>query len=102
MDITIVRLDKEHTELIDRINSDMLSIQKDLDSLTCEFQQAMNVISEIKSRITPLKDRLAPLAEMKSGIASRKSRFKYFPEFATRNFDDSKDDKYLEYVRGKL
>ena len=67
-----------------------------------EYHEAVNKVNEIKSRILPIKVKLSPLAELKSGVASRKSRIKYFPEFATKNFNDSKDNEYLEYVRDQL
>lgn len=102
MDISKVILDEDHQVLLDQVSKAMLDIQSELDALQNEYQYAINQLNKVKAKIKPLKAKLSPLAELQASIASRKSRAKFFPEFATRNFNDSKDLHFLEFVRQNI
>lgn len=102
MDISRVTLDGDSQELIDKVGAAMTDCQGELEALSGEYQEALERLNAVKAKIKPIKAKLSPLAELQASIASRKSRVKYFPEFATRNFDDSKDDEFLEFVRSRL
>jgi phage shock protein A len=102
MDISRVVLDHDHQALLDEVSGAMIDVQAKLTALDAEYQDALDRLNAVKAKIKPLRAELSPLAEMQASIASRKSRVKYFPEFATRNFDSSKDEEFLEFVRSRL
>jgi predicted nucleic acid-binding Zn-ribbon protein len=102
MDISKVKLDDEHHALLLEVGNAMIETQRELHALQGEYQEAIEQLNIVKAKIKPLKERLSPLAEMQASIASRKSRVKYFPEFATRNYDDSKDKEFLEFVKKNI
>ena len=102
MDIARVVLDKEHAELLEAVSCRMASVQESLNVIMSEYQAKNKELDAIKEKIRPLRRELSPLAEYQSAIASRKSRAKYFPEFATRNFNDSKDNEFLEFVKAQI
>jgi phage shock protein A len=102
MDISRVVLDHDHQALLDEVSGAMIDVQAKLTALDAEYQDALERLNAVKAKIKPLRAELSPLAEMQASIASRKSRVKYFPEFATRNFDSSKDKEFLEFVRSRL
>lgn len=99
MDISRVFLDEEHQALLNEVSKSMEEVQLELDLLSSEYEYAINQLNKVKAKIKPLKAKLSPLSELQASITSRKSRAKYFPEFATRNFDDSKDQLFLEFAR---
>ena len=104
MDISKVTLDADHMLLLAQISDAMNDIQSELDSLGDEYQKAIEQLNKVKAKIKPLKEKLSPLSEIQASIASRKSRAKYFPEFATKNYmaDEAKDKAFLEMIREAL
>ena len=102
MDISRVILDTESQALINTVSDRMSECQQGLDDLSGEYQAALEAVNAVKAKIIPLKRRLSPLSELQASIASRKSRAKYFPQFATRNFDSSRDAEFLEFVNSRL
>jgi len=97
-----VKLEGDAKELLESVSSRMADIQAEIDEQMLEYEKKANELEAIKAKIRPLRAILSPYGEMQAGIASRKSRTKYFPEFATRNFDDSKDEEFFNMVRSKL
>lgn len=85
-----------------KIDAAMEIIQVEIDDNGLEFQKAMDIVNAVKSRIRPLREKLSPLGELKAGLASKKSRAKYFPEFATRNHDNSKDKEFYKFIEDSL
>lgn len=85
-----------------KVDAAMEEIQIQLDESGLDFQKAMEAVIAIKSRLRPLKEKLSPLGELKAGLVNKKSRAKYFPEFATRNFDDTKDAEFYNFVESKV
>jgi phage shock protein A len=104
MDISKVVLDDDHSALLAEVSGVMISLQGDLDLLQEEYQAAIDQLNSVKAKIRPIKEKLSPLAEYQASIASRKSRAKYFPEFATKNYrsDTQKDNAFLDMVREAL
>ena len=102
MDISRVTLEGEALDLFNQAGAKSALVKTELDSLQDEYKQAIDALNAVKAKIRPLKAELSPLAELQASIASRRSRTKYFPQFATRNFDDSKDVEFLEFVRQQL
>lgn len=102
MNITKTILKEEDHALIQLIEQKESELNSALDALREEQASLTEKLNEVKAKMRPLLDKKIPLAEMKAGIASKQSRVKYFPEFATRNFDSSKDAEFLEFVRQQL
>lgn len=98
----VTRLNEDQKAVMVKIDAAMDDIQAQLDENGLEFQKAMETVTAIKNRLRPLREKLSPLGEMKAGLASKKARAKYFPEFTTRNFDDSKNAEYYKFVESKL
>lgn len=98
----IARLEGGSKELLEEVSGKMDSIQVLIDQELALYQEKLKELESIKQRIAPLRERMSPLGEFKAAIASRYSRAKYFPEFATRNFDSSKDEEFLEFVRKNI
>lgn len=96
------KIEGDSKELIQLVQKKMNGIQSVIDELMVKYQGKASELEAIKDEIRPLRKQLSPYGEILAALASRKSRAKYFPEFATRNFDSSKDEQFLEYVRGKL
>ena len=104
MDISKTKLEGEAKELLDVISWHIGSVQLELDGVMMEFQEKIKEVDEIKAKIRPLKAKLSDSAQIQAAIASRKSRAKYFPEFATKNYmaDEAKDKAFLEMIREAL
>ena len=102
MNITRVSLTGEYKELLDLAVLAEGKVQVEIDNLQAEYQNALCELAKVKEKILPFKKQLAPISELKAAIASRSSRVKYYPQFATRNFDESNDQEFLEFVRKQL
>lgn len=102
MDITRVTLEGESLAVFNEISNAVNDAQCNIDNIQEEYQEAINQVNKVKAKIIPLKQVLSPLVELQASIASRKSRAKYFPEFATRNYDTSKDEEFLAFVKQHL
>lgn len=95
-------LEGEQKKLADEIRSQMHNVQGDIDALTVEYQKAMAAIEPLRQQIRDTREKIDPLGELLASVASRRSRVKYFPQFATRHLDGSKDTEFFEFVRGKI
>lgn len=102
MNITRVSLTGECKELFDLATLAESSVQVEIDNLQSEYQNALCELAKVKEKILPFKKQLAPISELKAAIASRSSRVKYYPQFATRNFDESKDQEFLKFAKNEL
>lgn len=102
MDITKTKLEGEAKDLLSLASGKVEAFQAELDKLNLEFQEKAKELEAIKARIRPIKAKLSDAAQIQAGIANRRSRAKYFPEFATRNFDDSKDKEFFEFVKKNI
>lgn len=100
--LEITRLTETGQSLLNAIDKKIDPIQEEIDVLMVEYQSTMEPVLALQAIIKEKRALLGPLVEMKAGVASRRSRVKYFPEFATRNHDDSKDAEYKEFVRSQL
>lgn len=98
MESEIVRLDSEHSELLELVSLEIETNEESLKPIYIELDRKRAELAELNEKIKPYKQRLSVLGELKAGIASKKSRVKYFPEFATRNYDNSKDKEFFDYV----
>lgn len=106
MDVRKTILNGVQLSVLRQIEEQESELNSALDALREEQAELTKSLNEIKERIQsqmmPLLAKKVPLAEMKAGIASRISRAKYYPEFATKHFDDSKDAEFLGFVNKQL
>lgn len=71
----------ETLEIINGLNDKMASKQAEIDAITPELQNALEVVAAIREKIKPFREGLSPLAEALAGVANPNSRDKYFPDF---------------------
>ena len=96
------RLNDKQKELVSKLDFASVPVQAELDALDKEFQAAMAVVNEIKSRIRPMKAKLEPFSEMKAGVCNIHARNKYFPKFLGRFDDEGKLEAFYSFVESKL